>query len=208
MAEWNTTSPATTRARMTSSSGRRPAEPRGTGRAAAIRAAAGAVIGLAMPTAPFRRSMPSTVPEQAVNLLGPRSRPSHPAEGGPAAARRHPRPPAGGPSASARRPISASSRVPSVVGQAPVLRARFLLWRSRDSRTCAWMRVTRRGSARSGRPCSAAPGRPGGARRDHHGAAGWYARLDGDGRPGGKRVLRVHPVTAVLVEDDDAGGLR
>ena len=38
--------------------------------------------------------------------------------------------------------------------------ARFLACRSHDSRICAWMRRTRRGSARSGRPFSAAPGRP------------------------------------------------
>jgi hypothetical protein len=102
------------------------------------------------------------------------------------------------------------------------------------------MRATRPGPARSGRPCSAAPGRPRrtargcsrahaatrdlgqpgpgcqdrqapgapghlrpgpgrpeGARRDHRRAAARHARPDGDGRPRGKRVLRVQRVTAV-----------
>src|SRR5215469_1461563 len=47
MAEWNTTSPATTTARATSSSGRRPAGREGTGREAAVAAAAGTVTRLA-----------------------------------------------------------------------------------------------------------------------------------------------------------------
>src|SRR5215471_1575200 len=47
MAEWNTTSPATIRARMASSSGRRPPGREGNDRAAAAPAAAGAVKVLA-----------------------------------------------------------------------------------------------------------------------------------------------------------------
>jgi hypothetical protein len=38
---------------------------------------------------------------------------------------------------------------------------KFFPWRSRDLKTCAWTRGTPPGSARSGRPRSAAPGRPG-----------------------------------------------
>src|SRR5215475_15872229 len=48
MAEWNTTSPATTRARATSSSGRRPPGREGNDGAAAVPAAAAAITGLAM----------------------------------------------------------------------------------------------------------------------------------------------------------------
>src|SRR5262249_33353766 len=48
MAEWNTTSPATTRARATSSSGRRPLGREGNDGAAAVLAAATAITGLAM----------------------------------------------------------------------------------------------------------------------------------------------------------------
>jgi hypothetical protein len=54
MAEWSTTSPATTRARMTSSSGRRLAGRPGAGREAAVPAAAGAITGLATLMLPFR----------------------------------------------------------------------------------------------------------------------------------------------------------
>src|SRR6516165_2972664 len=48
MAEWNTTSPATTKARATSSSGRRPLGRPGSDREAAVPAVSAAITGLAM----------------------------------------------------------------------------------------------------------------------------------------------------------------
>src|SRR6516225_1767009 len=54
-AEWNATSPATTRARPASSSGRRPPEPPGAGRAAAVPAAAGTITELATVLLPSGR---------------------------------------------------------------------------------------------------------------------------------------------------------